>query len=78
MCFIFFFQSYQFVVTAKDGAPDPRIATATVSIGVIDVEDEVPVFKTPEYVATVPENMPEYFVAEVTVRLSSYLVLLPF
>lgn len=55
------------MVTAKDGAPDPRIATATVSIVVLDVEDEVPIFKRAEYVATVPENMPDYFVTEVTV-----------
>lgn len=54
------------MVTAKDGAPDPRIATATVSVVVIDVEDEVPVFKKAEYVATVPENVPDSFVAEVT------------
>lgn len=55
------------MVTAKDGAPDPRIATATVSIEVIDVEDELPIFNKPKYEATVPENMPDYFVAEVKV-----------
>lgn len=62
-----FKQNYQFVVTAKDGAPDPRIATATVSVVVMDVEDEVPIFKRAEYVASVPENMPDHFVAEVMV-----------
>lgn len=55
------------MVTARDGAPDPRIATATVSVVVMDVEDEVPIFKRAEYVASVPENMPDYFVAEVLV-----------
>lgn len=54
-------------MTAKDGAPDPRIATATVSVAVIDVEDEVPVFNKLEYEASVPENMPEFFVTDVTV-----------
>lgn len=58
---------YQFVVTAKDGAPDPRIATATVSIDVLDVEDELPAFSRTEYVASVPENMPDYFVTDVMV-----------
>lgn len=37
---------------------------------VIDVEDEVPIFKKAEYTTTVPENMPDYFVAEVTVSAS--------
>lgn len=54
-------------MTAKDGAPDPRLATATVTVAVLDMEDEVPVFKQSEYQAVVPENMPEYFVANVEV-----------
>lgn len=58
---------YQFVVTAKDGAADPRIATASVTVEVIDVEDELPVFNKSEYTATVPENMPDYFVTDVQV-----------
>ncbi|XP_018318616.1 cadherin-99C [Agrilus planipennis] len=61
-------QNYQFVVTAKDGAPDPRIATATVVINVIDVEDELPIFDNPVYEATVPENTPDYFVTDVMAR----------
>lgn len=60
-------KSYQFVITAKDGASDPRIATATVSVVVRDVEDEVPTFTRHEYEATVPENMPDYFVTDVMV-----------
>lgn len=58
-------QSYQFVVTAKDGAPDPRIATATVAIEVEDVEDEVPIFRDETYEALVPENMADHFVTSV-------------
>nr|CAI5831259.1 unnamed protein product [Callosobruchus analis] len=73
-------KDYQFVVTAKDGAPDPRIATATVTVEVIDVEDELPFFKKLVYEATVPENVPEYFVAEVkaydpdTVKKITYVI----
>lgn len=58
---------YQFVVTAKDGALDPRIATATVTVNVLDIEDEVPVFTREEYEASVPENVPDYFVTDVMV-----------
>ncbi|CAH1118837.1 unnamed protein product [Phaedon cochleariae] len=58
-------KDYHFTVTAKDGAPDPRIATASVSIEVIDVEDEVPIFPVPKYEATVPENMPDVFITQV-------------
>ncbi|XP_056636781.1 cadherin-99C [Diorhabda sublineata] len=73
-------KEYHFVVTAKDGATDPRIATATVSIEVIDVEDELPVFKTPQYEANVPENMPDYYVTKVeatdpdTVKKITYVI----
>ncbi|CAG9858014.1 unnamed protein product [Phyllotreta striolata] len=58
-------QEYHFVVTAKDGASDARIATATVSVEVLDIEDELPVFLEPLYKATVPENIPDYFVVKV-------------
>lgn len=73
-------QSYQFVITAKDGAPDPRIATATVSIAVIDIEDEVPIFLQSTYEASVPENIPDYFVAAVmaqdpdTIKKITYVI----
>ncbi|KAJ8937490.1 hypothetical protein NQ314_011880 [Rhamnusium bicolor] len=73
-------KEYQFVVTAKDGAPDPRIATATVSIEVIDIEDELPIFKKLEYEATVPENMPDYFITDVkaedpdTIKKITYVI----
>ncbi|XP_053595607.1 cadherin-99C isoform X1 [Microplitis demolitor] len=56
---------YKFVVTARDGAPDPRLATATVSVKVIDVEDEVPIFHQSSYEARVKENVPDYMVIQV-------------
>ncbi|XP_043200018.1 cadherin-99C-like isoform X2 [Amphibalanus amphitrite] len=46
------------VVTAKDGAADPRIATATATIFVSDTEDEPPVFRETRYDVSVPENTP--------------------
>uniref|UniRef100_A0A8D8MA25 Protocadherin-15 n=2 Tax=Cacopsylla melanoneura TaxID=428564 RepID=A0A8D8MA25_9HEMI len=58
-------QEYRFVVTAKDGASDPRIATATVTVKVTDVQDEVPVFHLTNYEARVPENVADYKVAQV-------------
>lgn len=73
-------KEYQFVVTAKDGATDPRIATATVSVEVIDVEDELPVFQVSQYEANVPENMPDYFVTKVeaidpdTIKKITYVI----
>ena len=65
------------MVTAKDGAPDPRIATATVSVAVIDVEDELPVFSRATYEISVPENVPDYFVTDVKV-LQSLITTLSF
>ncbi|XP_015117521.1 cadherin-99C [Diachasma alloeum] len=56
---------YKFVVTARDGAPDHRLATATVTVKVIDVEDEVPVFHQSSYEARVKENVPDYMVIQV-------------
>ena len=57
---------YKFVVTARDGAPDYRLATATVTVKVIDVEDEVPIFRQSSYEARVKENMPNHTVIQVT------------
>ncbi|KAG8040868.1 hypothetical protein G9C98_001856 [Cotesia typhae] len=56
---------YKFVVTARDGAPEPRLATATVSVKVIDVEDEVPIFHQSSYEARVKENVHDYMVIQV-------------
>ena len=55
------------MVTARDGAPDYRLATATVTVKVIDVEDEVPIFRQSSYEARVKENMPDHTVIQVTV-----------
>jgi hypothetical protein len=62
-------QEYKFVVTAKDGAPDPRIATATVTVEIVDVDDEVPIFHLTSYEAQVPENVPDYMVTQVKVGI---------
>ncbi|KAL1505298.1 hypothetical protein ABEB36_004893 [Hypothenemus hampei] len=73
--------NYQFVVTAKDGAPDSRIATATVVVEVEDIEDEVPVFREKKYEALVPENMADYFVTSVeaydpdTIQKLTYVII---
>lgn len=66
-------KDYHFVVVAQDGAPDPRLATADVTVNVIDIEDEVPIFNKLEYITFVPENMPDFFVADVMVRFSKIL-----
>ncbi|XP_069188061.1 cadherin-99C isoform X1 [Procambarus clarkii] len=50
-------QVHLLVVTAKDGAADPRLSTATVTVLVSDVGDEPPVFSQQVYEATVPENV---------------------
>nr|CAD7398924.1 unnamed protein product [Timema cristinae] len=56
---------YKFVITAKDGAPDPRLSTATVTVEVLDIDDEVPIFRLLSYEARVPENVPDYIVTQV-------------
>lgn len=58
-------KEYKFVVTAKDGGIEPRLATATVTVSIIDTEDEVPVFRRTLYEATVPENTADYVVTTV-------------
>lgn len=62
------------MVTARDGAPDPRIATASVTVRVIDVEDEVPIFHQSSYEANVKENVPDYMVMQVTVSYQSIYI----
>lgn len=64
---LFVSQEYRFVVTAKDGASEPRIATATVVINVTDIEDEEPIFHRTSYEASVPENVPNFLVTHVVV-----------
>ncbi|ROT74065.1 protocadherin-15, partial [Penaeus vannamei] len=58
-------QVHYLVVTAKDGAADPRISTATVTVLVTDVGDEPPIFTQQVYEALVPENVPDTLVATV-------------
>ncbi|KAK7080227.1 hypothetical protein SK128_015764 [Halocaridina rubra] len=58
-------QAHYLVVTASDGAVDPRIATATVTVLVSDIEDEPPVFEQQVYEATVKENSPDTFLVKV-------------
>lgn len=52
-------QVHLLVVTAKDGAADPRLSTATVTVLVSDIGDEPPVFSQQVYEASVPENVPD-------------------
>lgn len=59
------------MVTAKDGAPDPRIGTASVTVLINDIEDEMPIFHKTLYEAKVPENAPDYLVAQVHVSFYS-------
>uniref|UniRef100_A0A671RKX4 Protocadherin-15 n=1 Tax=Sinocyclocheilus anshuiensis TaxID=1608454 RepID=A0A671RKX4_9TELE len=49
---------YDLVVQASDGAKDPRRTTVTLSIKVLDVDDNSPAFSQPAYHITLPENSP--------------------
>lgn len=60
------------MVTAQDGAPDPRIATATVTVHVSDIEDELPIFHLTTYNTSVPENTANYLVAHVKVSCDMF------
>lgn len=57
--------NYKFVVTAKDGAAEPRHGTAMVTVSVNDVPDEVPKFTDTFIEVKVPENIPNYRLATV-------------
>lgn len=56
---------YRFVVTAKDGAPDARLGTASVTVRVLDVADEVPRFADTLIEVRVPENLADHAVTKV-------------
>ncbi|XP_055849047.1 cadherin-99C isoform X1 [Episyrphus balteatus] len=56
---------YKFVVTAKDGAPDARLGTASVTVLVRDIPDEVPKFTDSRVDVRVPENVPDLLIATV-------------
>lgn len=58
---------YELVVEASDGAVDPRRTTLTLSIQVMDIDDNSPVFSQQTYVVNVPENSP---VGTVILKLS--------
>ncbi|KAK5908582.1 hypothetical protein CgunFtcFv8_016625 [Champsocephalus gunnari] len=49
---------FDLVVEASDGAVDPRRTTLTLSIQVMDIDDNSPVFSQQTYVVNVPENSP--------------------
>ncbi|XP_075146442.1 cadherin 99C [Haematobia irritans] len=56
---------YRFVVTAKDGAPDARLGTASVTVQVRDLPDEVPKFTDTRIDVRIPENEQDLPVATV-------------
>lgn len=58
-------KEYKFVVTAKDGAPDARLGTASVTIEVKDVQDEMPRFVETQMEVKIPENIPDKLVTTV-------------
>uniref|UniRef100_A0A674BI11 Protocadherin-related 15b n=1 Tax=Salmo trutta TaxID=8032 RepID=A0A674BI11_SALTR len=50
---------YDLIVEAEDGAvEDPRRTTLTLSVTVLDVDDNSPVFSQPSYTVNLPENSP--------------------
>ncbi|NWV93898.1 PCD15 protein, partial [Machaerirhynchus nigripectus] len=49
---------YELIVEATDGAADPRRATLTLAIKVLDIDDNSPVFTNASYTVCVPENLP--------------------
>ncbi|XP_075975819.1 cadherin 99C isoform X3 [Anticarsia gemmatalis] len=75
-------KDYAFVVTATDGAIDKRLGTASVTVQVQDIPDEVPVFHKSLYSVHVPENTPNYPVVTVqaedpdTVPEITYIILM--
>lgn len=58
---------YDLIVEASDGAVDPRRTTLVVSVQVLDIDDNSPVFSQKIYVVNVPENTP---VGTVVLKLS--------
>ena len=56
------------VIAAQDNGPQPRVTTATATVVVLDFPDERPKFSQQKYEADVPENIIDFFVAQVQVR----------
>lgn len=71
---------YKFMITAKDGAAEPRIGTTMVTVRVNDIPDEVPKFIDNQIEVKVPENIPNYHLATVkasdpdTVKQITYIL----
>ncbi|KAJ8248370.1 hypothetical protein GJAV_G00241300 [Gymnothorax javanicus] len=59
---------YDLIVEASDGAVDPRRSTIALSIEVLDINDNSPVFSQASYTANLPENSP---VGTVILQLSA-------
>ncbi|XP_039627581.1 protocadherin-15b isoform X1 [Polypterus senegalus] len=59
---------YDLIVEASDGAVDPRRTTITLSIKVLDIDDNSPVFSQTSYTVNLPENSP---VGTVILRLEA-------
>ncbi|KAK4317592.1 hypothetical protein Pmani_011328 [Petrolisthes manimaculis] len=59
-------QVHYLVVTAQDGANDPRLSTATVTVLVTDTGDEPPIFTQQVYQTAVKENVPDTPLVTVT------------
>lgn len=57
--------NYKFMITAKDGALEPRIGTTMVTVLVNDIPDEMPQFDDTLIEVKVPENIPNYHLATV-------------
>ncbi|XP_038599301.1 protocadherin-15 [Tachyglossus aculeatus] len=49
---------YELIVEATDGAVHPRRSALTLTIKVLDIDDNSPVFTNSSYTVTVPENLP--------------------
>ncbi len=50
---------YFLIVEAWDGAVDPRRSRLTLSVTVLDVDDNSPVFTQQNYNVSLPENSPK-------------------
>ncbi|CAH1727237.1 unnamed protein product [Chironomus riparius] len=61
-------KDYKFVVTAKDSAPDSRLGTASVTVNIKDVPDEVPKFTEALIEVKIPENAPDMTIATVVAK----------
>lgn len=56
---------HRLVVTAQDRAPNSRLSTASVTVEVLDIQDELPFFERNVYEATAIENVANYEVIRV-------------